>query len=204
MISTRSAITSHAALALVVILLASSARAAYFLPVGDLPGGDFQSLAFDLSSDGGTVVGWSEAGPLRAFRWTAGSGIVDLGVLPGDSLSGGFAVNADGSVVVGMSGVANIQAYRWTGPGGMIGIGDLPGGASNSQANDVSAIYPVETDPVSPSMSAPTAASSSAGPVWLRALRLSTGRKAQAWSAWAISRAVTSRALRVASMRMAA
>ncbi|RQP14481.1 MAG: T9SS C-terminal target domain-containing protein [Chryseobacterium sp.] len=61
------------------------------------------SSAWGLSSDGKTVVGlaWANGGAAHAIKWTATSGIVDLGSsVPGRS-SRANAVNADGSVVVG-------------------------------------------------------------------------------------------------------
>src|SRR5262249_14550360 len=67
-----------------------------------------------------------------AFRWTAATGIVDLGTLPGASgkyYGYAWGVNADGSVVVGFqtdSG-GQLQAFRWTPSAGMVGLGFLPG-----------------------------------------------------------------------------
>ena len=41
------------------ILLVSAAQAADFIPLGDLPGGEFHSNANGISADGSVVVGWS-------------------------------------------------------------------------------------------------------------------------------------------------
>src|SRR5262249_59916801 len=66
----------------------------------------------------------------QAYRWTAASGMVGLGFLPGGHESTASGVNADGTVVVGQAGEASgqHQAYRWTAASGMVGLGFLPGG----------------------------------------------------------------------------
>ena len=88
------------------------------------------SGASDVSADGSVVVGtWNE----EAFRWTAATGMVGLGYLPGTSKSQASSVSADGLVVAGSCG----QAFRWTAATGMVGLGYLPG-ASKSQATGVS------------------------------------------------------------------
>ena len=94
--------------------------------LGDLPGGTFFSLAFDVSNDGDTVVGRStSASGVEAFRWTAETGMMaGLGDLPG----GGFSsqargVSADGSVIVGYGESASGQeAFRWTAEDGMVSL----------------------------------------------------------------------------------
>jgi probable HAF family extracellular repeat protein len=116
-----------------------------FQGLGDLPGGEFYSSAWDVSADGSVVVGYSySASGWEAFRWTAGGGMVGLGWLPGGHLiSRAYGVSADGSVVVGTNHLLTSgwlsQAFRWTQAGGMVGLGDLPGGANQSLANSVSA-----------------------------------------------------------------
>ncbi|WP_046660893.1 HAF repeat-containing PEP-CTERM protein [Microcystis aeruginosa] len=110
--------------------------------LGDLPGGDFGSLASEVSGDGSVVVGYSVSTNnfLNAFRWTQGTGMVGLGDLPG----GGFdnfasGVSFDGSVVVGGSNTdIGPQAFLWTQAMGTVGLGDLPGGSSLSWAQGVS------------------------------------------------------------------
>ena len=83
----------------------SFAATANFQGLGDLPGGDFYSHAFDVSADGSTVVGWSRsASGYEAFRWTSASGMVGLGDLSGGNFySEAYGVSADGSTVVGRS-----------------------------------------------------------------------------------------------------
>ena len=89
------------------------------------------------------VVGFSNDASghgFKAFRWTAASGMVGLGFLPGGNLSSAIGVNANGKVVVGGSNDASghNQAFRWTAASGMVGLGFLPGG-NFSVANGVNA-----------------------------------------------------------------
>jgi probable HAF family extracellular repeat protein len=129
----------------VLLSFSASVSAATLTPLGDLPGGDFRSVATGVSADGSTVVGYSGLGAgQQAFRWTRGGGMVGLGDLPGGTFeSSAKAVSADGSVVVGWgtwgaSGLGR-EAFRWTSGGGMVGLGDLPGGVFYSEAGGVSA-----------------------------------------------------------------
>jgi uncharacterized membrane protein len=77
-----------------------------------------------LSRDGLTVVGESSSG--RAAKWSAATGLIDLGQppLPGVLSGNAVAASADGSVVVGTvaypsgPGVTNSSAFRWTSAGG--------------------------------------------------------------------------------------
>jgi len=123
-----------------------------FIPLGDLPGGDFGSGASDVSDDGSVVVGASisaEGG--EAFRWTS-AGMMGLGDLPGGRFgSGAEAVSADGNVVVGTGWVDDsahdgdeMSPFRWTSATGMVDLGDLDNCISNwgcrsSEGTDVSA-----------------------------------------------------------------
>ena len=99
-----------------------------FLP-GHLPA-VAQSEAFDVSADGSVVVGrGSSASGLEAFRWTAASGMVGLGELPGGLFeSRANGVSADGSVVVGRSRTDDIsanEAFVWTQDNGMQSLRDM-------------------------------------------------------------------------------
>jgi probable HAF family extracellular repeat protein len=105
-----------------------------------------ESAAAGVSADGSVVVGLSssENAPnndaLReALRWTAGSGMVGLGDLPGGNFhSDARGVSADGSVVVGYShSTLGNQAFRWTSDGGMVGLG---GGIASGVSSDGSVI----------------------------------------------------------------
>ena len=109
--------------------------------LGTFPGasGPYSS-ANASSSDGSVVVGdTSSTLGQQAFRWTAATGLVGLGDLPGGSYqSNGNAVSGDGSVVAGFSiGASGTEAFRWTAATGMVGLGDLPGGSFSSQARGI-------------------------------------------------------------------
>lgn len=88
-----------------------------------------------INADGSAIVGVTAFGgsPPRAYRWTAATGMVNLGSLGGDSYAN--AVSGNGSVVVGYSRLATglyQQAFRWT-SGGMQDLGLLNG--ANTYAN---------------------------------------------------------------------
>ncbi len=109
--------------------------------LGDLAGGDFNSSANAVSSDGSVIAGLAEsASGFEAFRWTSGGGIVGLGDLAGGGFSSqAIGISNDGSVVVGQGESAlGFEAFRWTSGGGMVGLGDLSGGNFGSTAFDVS------------------------------------------------------------------
>ncbi|MEX0642660.1 MAG: hypothetical protein WD468_08155 [Pirellulales bacterium] len=107
------------------------------------PGALVRCEARAISADGAVVVGESryESDFDQAFRFHADTGLIQLGVMPGDSSSIASGVSADGSVIVGSSfgAAAHDQAFRWTQPTGMIGLGTLPDGSRNSRACGVSA-----------------------------------------------------------------
>ncbi|MFX0194664.1 MAG: hypothetical protein ACFFCW_00980 [Candidatus Hodarchaeota archaeon] len=131
---------------------------ASFQGLGDLPGGDFFSVARSVSADGSTVVGESiSASGIEAFRWTFAGGMAGLGDLPGgifESIAQG--VSEDGSVVVGASRSDPYyeywEAFRWVDLNNNdlvdaderldvrpeFALGDLPGGAFISAAADIS------------------------------------------------------------------
>jgi len=111
--------------------------------IGALAAGSAESYAFDVSTDGSVVVGYSGTtefgGATHAFRWVEGEGMTDLGTLGGIA-SYAYGVNADGSVVVGYAypSSGSHRAFRWTEAGGMADLGVLSGGSS-STARDVNA-----------------------------------------------------------------
>ncbi len=87
--------------------------------------------AVDVSADGTVVVGTAVANlgggsyNWRAFRWTASTGMQNLGTLGGESRA--YAISADGSTVVGTSdftGSQQFTPFRWTSATGMQDIGD--------------------------------------------------------------------------------
>ena len=79
--------------------------------MGDLPGGDFESIALAASADGSVIVGvGTDASGPAAFVWTKAMGMVRLldllkndgQILAGWTLLKANAVSADGSTVVGV------------------------------------------------------------------------------------------------------
>jgi probable HAF family extracellular repeat protein len=81
--------------------------------LGDLPGGSFESSALDVSADGSVIVGYgTSANGQEAFRWTAQTGMISLG------LGRATAVSGDGSAVVG----TNTDAFYWTPSLGMVNL----------------------------------------------------------------------------------
>ena len=87
--------------AVLLALINPKSHGTSFTGLGDLPGGDFFSNAWAVSSDGSVVVGAStSSGVSEAFRWTRGGGMVGLGDLPGgDFASTARDVSADGSIL---------------------------------------------------------------------------------------------------------
>src|ERR1017187_3557474 len=131
--------------ALWVLTTASCAHAAASWTVLTwLPGNNFNYNTTGVSGDGSVVVGTSGEDTSYgnnfyiAFRWTAGSGMVSVGV---GYESFANCVSADGTVVVGTSEsnyLSPDQAFRWTAGSGMVGLGHLPGGTYSSP-NGISA-----------------------------------------------------------------
>jgi probable HAF family extracellular repeat protein len=86
-----------------------------FETLGDLPGGEYGSIAINVSADGSVVVGHSiTAEGSEAFRWEDGS-MAGLGGLPGGTF---FSIAQQSSIPQG--------------------IGDLPGGKFESYLLGVS------------------------------------------------------------------
>ncbi len=94
--------------------------------------------AWGVSGDGSIVVGesYTSSNLPRAFRWTASTGMVDLGTLGGD-VSQARAFSDDGSTIVGLASISTgrKRPFRWTQSGGMVDLGTL-GGTGDSWAND--------------------------------------------------------------------
>lgn len=93
-----------------------------FLP--ELPFGECQcgSDARGVSEDGQTIVGTSHQ---EAFRWTAATGTVGLGLLAPiqfNDFDAALDVSADGSVVVGFSSRASDTAFIWTEASGILDL----------------------------------------------------------------------------------
>ena len=122
------------------------------LDLGTLLGAAGNSIAFGISDDASTIVGWSNTTPgspfpsgQHAFRWTQAGGMQDLGSLQGSSgTSIAYAANGDGSVVVGQTDMppngptpVPSHAFLWTQAGGMQDLGS-PGAGFGSTAYAVS------------------------------------------------------------------
>lgn len=90
-------------------------------------GGEW-SYAKGVSADGAVTVGIAETSVgVRAYRWTQGGGMQNLGTL-GGTMSEAWAVSANGAVVVGGSSLAggDYRAFRWEN-GVMQDLNTLPG-----------------------------------------------------------------------------
>lgn len=99
-------------------------------------GGTYTYL-YALSGTGAVASGVSSlaGGETHAVRWTAASGLLDLGMLPGHYSSAGQFISADGSVVAGESNsFAGTIGFRWTAGTGMVALGTLGGANSYVRA----------------------------------------------------------------------
>jgi probable HAF family extracellular repeat protein len=106
-------------------------------------------VAWAVSGDGSTVVGWQPIPTLssQAFMWTRSGGAVLLGDLPGGPTRGfAQAVSFDGSVIAGTGTIDNPRApgnglsgaFVWTKQTGMAAIGPF-GIENNSEGRGISA-----------------------------------------------------------------
>lgn len=122
------------------------AQPAWFMPVGDLPGGYFFSDCRGISADGQTAVGGSAINNALssegAFAWRRGLGLSYLGDLEGGAeQSGAQAISPDGSVAVGYGSPATagtVAVLYDLLTGGMTNLGDLPGDSQAGIAYAVS------------------------------------------------------------------
>jgi len=117
--------------------------------LGFLSGHNY-SQAIAASSDGSVIVGYSQIGifglaTTRAWRWTAATGMVDLGLPAGagatfTTVAFGNCVSGDGSLVSGSYGTSGAGgAWTWTEAGGFV-IAPLDGGVSSDGATIVSSV----------------------------------------------------------------
>jgi probable HAF family extracellular repeat protein len=117
--------------------------------IGPYGGSTNISSATAVSSDGSVVAGRSTApvtlGSTRAFQWSSGTGMTNLGVLSGSHDSYAQGVSSDGTVVAGYADFSRFigstqynysRAFRWTSDSGMVDIGSL--GSDYTRAYNVS------------------------------------------------------------------
>lgn len=87
----------------------------------------------NVNTDVSVAVGSLRGTANRAFRWTAASGFVNLGVLPGGEASSpsyAYGVSKNGSVVVGAS---DREPFRWTSGTGMVKLAMPDGLPTNAR-----------------------------------------------------------------------
>lgn len=122
-------------------LAANCAAQATYLPLGDLPGGEFGSVGFALSGDGHIATGFSidRDGLLgtNAFRWSASDGMISLAQPSGRT--DGNGISTSGQYIAGsIEDASGVRGAFWTASGDFHTVGDLPGGADYSILADVS------------------------------------------------------------------
>jgi probable HAF family extracellular repeat protein len=86
------------------------------------------SFAMGVSGNGAVITGYGNtSGGTRAFRWTEGTGMVNIGSIGGGANeSAGLDVSADGSIIVGWSGSpGGTQAVLWTQNNSIVPLGFL-------------------------------------------------------------------------------
>jgi uncharacterized membrane protein len=93
------------------------------IPLGDLPGGDYDSVAHAISSDGRYIVGQSSSEfGTEAFIWSFETGMIGLGDLP-DGMFGSQALSicGNGMAVVGVgTSLEGDEAFIWEPETGML------------------------------------------------------------------------------------
>lgn len=80
-----------------------------------------------ISSPDGMWMGGVESGSLTAYRWSAATGVQDIGGLPGADETDAEDISHDGNVVVGRSFGGVEQAFIWTPDDGMANLGAAVG-----------------------------------------------------------------------------
>jgi probable HAF family extracellular repeat protein len=137
----KSVIVASLALAILSTTAPSNALAQSITLFQYVPGGSAQTFgsATGISADGSTVAGYNasfvnSSYVYEAFRWTAPTGVVNLGFASGFADSNfATAVNSNGTAVAGY-GNSNtaLQGFEWTAAGGMAGLGFAPGDTNNA------------------------------------------------------------------------
>jgi probable HAF family extracellular repeat protein len=132
-----------ASISVCVVAFVSYLHASEFIPLGDLPGGDFLSGAAAVSDNGTFIVGSGVtdfSDDVNPFLWTSSTGMVPLGP-PSARFSAPNAVTDGGNLVVGTHRFElpdlYEQAFVWKSSTGLIPLSGLPAGAESTRANDV-------------------------------------------------------------------
>ncbi len=90
-----------------------------------------ETAGYGVSDDGTVVVGTGLSYQFvqYAFRWSVGTGMQDLGFLPGGWDAWAYAVSGDGSTLAGIGngGFVGYHVTRWTTKDGLEDLGTLPG-----------------------------------------------------------------------------
>jgi len=127
------AVTTLAILAAMLVpATAAHATAWTITDIGVLSEGPYAYSSATAINDLGQVVGISRGatGASRAFLWTPGQGMVDLGDLPGGTdMSGAYGINNAGTVTGGSTIVYSLEgthAFRWSAQGGLVDLGAMP------------------------------------------------------------------------------
>ncbi len=113
-------------------LASTSALGQTLTNLGVLSGNHQWSQAVAVSGNGQHVAGNSGLGlfnQMRGFRWSQGSGLTDMGIVPGVNYVA-LGISNDGSVITGdyqpVGGAST--AFRWTSGSGFQLLSSLPGG----------------------------------------------------------------------------
>lgn len=95
------------------------------IDLGDLPGGDIEGVAEAINASDVVVGRGYDAGGVRAFRWTEGTGMQALAELDPTKQSVAYGVN-DAGIAVGFSGLASGgRAVLWEEDGLIIDLNTL-------------------------------------------------------------------------------
>ncbi|MCA9290937.1 MAG: hypothetical protein KDA25_07400 [Phycisphaerales bacterium] len=115
------------------LVVASIARAdAVFTPIGDLPGGTFDSAVYGIAADGTAATGVAhDAGGSVAFVWTPERGLVRIGPTDAPTSAYGVGVTSRGTLVALSANTTGEYALNaWSPITGLTELGDVsdPGG----------------------------------------------------------------------------
>jgi probable HAF family extracellular repeat protein len=117
--------------------------------LGTVPGGGTVHPT-GVSADGSVIVGYGDAGVCHAFRWTQGTGVQDLGILPGgNGNTRAYGVSADGRIVVGdcyVGSASDPTGFVWTPGTGMMDFREY----LLSRSVNVDGFFPTSVQGVSP------------------------------------------------------